>query len=278
MADQPNPAAQNGGTANPPVIPSTVYVRDLENEHGGNVRSALRKAGKDNMKLRRRLAAVSQELDGYKTRNPQGSIVLVGDDVTAWNELKPVVTEAKTRNVKLGDIPKVFKERDDLAAKITTGETKSAARKAGEALGLKGDGLEAFEDLVQTKQVILEEKEASVVKEGKIVKANKWHAKLAADEKGSPVLVEDFKPIKPYLKALRAASIEDGDNGTTPDEESAGSDSDEGQEAEEVRTEVPSQRSSGGSGPRGGKPKDLGGKYMKSHYPLPSETAKKDKE
>jgi len=273
MPDQPNPAPQNGVT-NPPVIPSTVYVRDLENEHGGNVRSALRKAGKDNMKLRRKLAAVSQELDGYKTRNPQGSIVLVGDDVTAWNELKPVVTEAKTRNIKLGDIPKVFKERDDLSAKISAGETKSAARKAGEALGLKGDGLEAFEDLVQTKQITLEEKETSVVKEGKVSKASKWHAKLATDEKGSPVLLEDFKPIKPYLKALRAASVEDGDNGTG-DEESTESGSDE---TEEVRTEIPSQRSSGGVGPRGGKPKDFGGKYMKSHYPLPSEAAKKDKE
>lgn len=275
MADAPtNGSTPQAATASVtvPQVSADAYVRQLRDEHGNNDRAALRRAGKDNQKLRRKNAALAQELDGYKTRNPQGSIVLVGDDVTAWNELKSTVATAKEKGIKLPDLPKVLKERDELLVEKSKVETKSAARKAGEALGFKGDGLDLFEQIATDKGLLFEEKEVTVMKGNKAEKVKRWHSKKSSDEKASPVLIEDSAELKPWLKALRAASSEQGDNGSDSDDASdSTSDSPiSGSEEEVVHTFIPEQKSSGG----GGKRKDFASGFMKSRYPTPSEEAK----
>lgn len=204
------------GTNPPAPAPATLpSVDDLVSSltlRYGTPQAALQQLARENLKYRQRHRDTAAELEGYKTRNPANSVVLAGEELNTWQAVKAVLTKL---GLKPADIEALHKERGELSAALTTDRKKSAIQEAATAENMNADILA---DLIETKGLVLEMKEATVEEDGNTVVRKLPHVRSATEQNGTFVRLSTYAEthLKPYLPALRKSAdtdMGDGDNG-----------------------------------------------------------------
>lgn len=218
----------------------------------GSADSALARLGKDNMRYRRNINQLKEKLEAFQTRNPDGSIVLVGEQVTQWNAIKEILKTTPPDRIK-----SALEELPVIRGKLEEAERVSVVSSAAADLGYDSVVLA---DLIKTKGLQLVKADVNVKQEdGTTVVEKQWQVK---EGDAAPVLIESSSAIKPYLPALKKSGT--GDEGR-----------DDGEDGN--KRVVPEQRSStkGSSTP---KEKDLATPFIQSRrYATPSELAAQSK-
>lgn len=170
---------------------------------GGSHEVLANKLWREALTNRQRHSITKQELDALKARMPEGSLVLVGEDVTNFNAFKALGKPAEV------------KAKLDNEAKLQ-GELATAKRREVRGAAAKAHGFNAavLSDRLDLSQFDVEMRE---VTDGG-TKKQVAHVRKAGDDKAvwEPLPIVAERDWKDYLPALKASSGEGGTSaGTT---------------------------------------------------------------
>lgn len=196
----PAPAPSSAPRREQPPIPHGTIAAQLI-ARWGSAEAALQQLSTENARVRHRNRELKDQLEGYVTRNPQGSVVLHGQDLADYNAYKalgkPADVKAKADRV------------DALEAEVAAGkETKLYSDAAG---ALKWNE-KVLRDVTKLKELGIEIREETV--EG--TKQRVVYAKgKAANAAWEPILTLVNRDAPEYLPALRAGAADGNSNGSS---------------------------------------------------------------
>lgn len=213
----PNPQPGTGGAppagappatppATPPkrrpvVLPSRAEAgfQTLLIQYGGeeNAVNLARYLYDENHSVRVKLKEAREGLDAFKTRNPEGSVVLHGQDLADYNAWKALGKPAEIK----AQLEEATKTKTELA----TAKATAARTKAAELLGFNGAVLQDRLEIAKLDLEIQEETDAAGAKKP-IAKVRKAGDANAQWESLAVVAERDWKDHLPALKVGGSSS------------------------------------------------------------------------
>lgn len=196
----PNPPPEPKKTAPIPASESEAKFQVQLAQCGGSHEALAKKLWVEALTNRQRHSETKQELIALKARIPDGSLVLIGEDVTNFNAFKALGKPAEVK-AKLDSLTTI------------QGELATAKKKEARSAAAKAHGFNAaiLSDRLDIAQFDLEMRE---VTEG-TTKKQVAHVRKAGDDKAVwellPVVAE--RDWKDYLPALKASSGDGGSGG-----------------------------------------------------------------
>ena len=204
--DSPVPPKGGGGGGGGGGAPPVPKDRETEVDHlidrivsrHGTMQNALRHLAGENYDYRERHRADEAALAAFRTRVPEGAIVLTGDDKAEFEAFKAL-------KVKAEDVKKGLEERDQLKSKTKESDYEKIVEKAAKHFKFKPTVLSK---LLKTEDLVLELRDTEVEVDGQdepqVHKVA--HVRPAKDEKADWKLLDKYveKHLADFLPALRA--------------------------------------------------------------------------
>lgn len=232
----PNAAANGGGGAPaspapaPAPAPAAARREPVPIPHGtiaaqliarwGSAEAALQQLSTENARVRHRNRELKEQLEGYQTRNPQGSVVLHGQDLADYNAYKALGKPA--------DVKAAVERVGALEAEVAAGKETKLYSDSSKALGWNE---KVLRDLTKLRELSIEIREEQVDGAKKPVVYAKGKAANAAWE---PLATLVNRDAPEYLPALKAVSADGNSNGSSASSSALGG-------ILEIQTPPPSQ-------------------------------------